>query len=305
MTVYPPCEQGIGPMTYNRLKNIDVLVVEDDPSMLERLCLNLESVGCKPTRASSVVGAERAVEDTERPFVVAVIDLYIPEDAGRQTDRIMRGEELAYTIRKRSPTTRIVGLSANLQREPFTPLSDLFSGFVFKNDIPVSSSPIILFETIDGILASPNRKLPRMFIVHGHDNELLLELKDFLQNTVELGKAVVLREKASWGKTVIEKFEKEARDVDLVFVLLTPDDRTTQSPTEASRRARQNVVFEMGFFYAKMQRTSGRVFLLRKGDVELPSDIAGIVYVDVTEGIRGGSAFEEMRSALRELGWVK
>jgi len=140
-----------------------------------------------------------------------------------------------------------------------------------------------------------------MFIVHGHDNEYLLQLKDYIQNTLRLGQPVVLREKASGGRTIIEKFERETKDVDIVFVLITPDDLTV-APTGEASRSRQNVVFELGFFYAKLQRTSGKIIVLKKGDVEIPSDVAGITYVDVSKGI--GAAGDEIRSELQNLGWL-
>jgi len=47
--------------------------------------------------------------------------------------------------------------------------------------------------------------------------------------------------------------------------------------TEDQRqRARQNVIFELGYFVAALGR--GRVCLLLKGDVEIPSDLYGVVY---------------------------
>lgn len=73
----------------------------------------------------------------------------------------------------------------------------------------------------------------------------------------------------------------------MVFVLMTPDD-IAFSPRMSNgkkRRARQNVIFELGYFYAQMQRTSGKIIVLHKGNLELPSDISGIIYIDITEGI--------------------
>jgi predicted nucleotide-binding protein len=122
----------------------------------------------------------------------------------------------------------------------------------------------------------------RTFIVHGHDHQTLVELKDYLQNTLKLGEPVVLRQMPGLGRTLIEKFEKEAETVDLVFVLLTPDDKAAalNDPDSEKRRARQNVILELGFFLGKLGRTSGRIILLHKGSVEIPSDIAGIEYID-------------------------
>jgi predicted nucleotide-binding protein len=145
----------------------------------------------------------------------------------------------------------------------------------------------------------------RSFIVHGHDDLSLFQLKDYLQNTLGLGKPTVLREMPGGGKTLIEKFERNASEVQLVFVLLTPDD-TVIDPARSNdlrRRARQNVIFELGFFLGKLGRTSGRILLLHKGPVEIPSDIAGVEYIDISNGIL--SAGENIRRELRAAGMVK
>ena len=142
----------------------------------------------------------------------------------------------------------------------------------------------------------------RSFIVHGHDHKSLYELKDYLQNTLKLGEPVILRQMPGLGRTLIEKFEREAEAVELVFVLLTPDDTVADpaDPDSQKRRARQNVILELGFFLGKLGRASGRVLLLHKGPVEIPSDIVGIEYIDITNGIE--SAGETVRRELRGLG---
>jgi len=123
-------------------------------------------------------------------------------------------------------------------------------------------------------------KIIRPFIVHGHDIQSALELKNYLQNTLQLDEPVILRETPNRGKTLIEKFESEAQAVEVVFVLLTPDDIVASGaePNVEKRRARQNVILELGFFLGKLGRESGRVLLLYKDEIELPSDISGIVY---------------------------
>jgi predicted nucleotide-binding protein len=140
---------------------------------------------------------------------------------------------------------------------------------------------------------------PKCFIVHGRDETLKLDLKNYLQNSLALGEPVILHEQPSMGRTIIEKFEQEARNVDLVFVLLTPDDAMAKCTDDdsARRRARQNVIFEMGYFFAKLQRTTGRVVLLSKSKLELPSDISGLIYIDVSSGIE--AAGETLRRELR------
>lgn len=133
----------------------------------------------------------------------------------------------------------------------------------------------------------------KTFIVHGHDKALMFELKDYLQNTLGFPEPIILFQQPSSGRTLIEKFEESAGEIDAAVVLLTPDDLGAKSGDELKSRARQNVMFELGYFVGKLGRRSGRILLLHKGELEIPSDLAGVVYIDVSGGIK--SAGEEIR----------
>jgi len=143
----------------------------------------------------------------------------------------------------------------------------------------------------------------RSFIVHGHDDAAKLALKNYLQNTLKWPEPTILAEKRSGGKTIIEKFEEYSKDIDVVFVLLTPDDFGGAVGSPSAARARQNVVFELGFFAGRFGRTSGRVILLHKGDLELPSDLAGVVYIDISHGV--DAAGETIRKEVEALSRIK
>jgi predicted nucleotide-binding protein len=97
-------------------------------------------------------------------------------------------------------------------------------------------------------------------------------------------KVTILHEQANGGRTVIEKFEAHAEDAAFAVVLLTPDDEgyLASKPEENKPRARQNVILELGFFLGALGRTN--VCALHKGNVELPSDINGVLYVPLDEG---------------------
>ncbi|GMK49140.1 hypothetical protein PghCCS26_62700 [Paenibacillus glycanilyticus] len=123
-------------------------------------------------------------------------------------------------------------------------------------------------------------KTDRVFIVHGHDNEAKQTAARFVE---QLGlKAVIFHEQHDQGETIIEKLERVS-DVGYAIVLLTPDDmgHAKASPDSAKYRARQNVVFEWGYFMAKLGRKN--VIALLKGDVELLSDIQGILYTPMDD----------------------
>ncbi len=132
----------------------------------------------------------------------------------------------------------------------------------------------------------------RIFIVHGHDGNERYVLKDYLQNTLKYPEPVILSDTASRGRTIIECFEDETEHVGLVFVLATPDN----SVNENSRKVRQNVIFELGYCMGKLGRKSGRVIVLQKGDVDIPSDLRGILYINIDNGI--AAAGEQIRKAI-------
>jgi hypothetical protein len=126
----------------------------------------------------------------------------------------------------------------------------------------------------------------KVFVVHGHDEGALQALARFIE---KLGlEPIVLKERPNQGRTIIEKFEDSARDVGFAIVLLTPDDQASAGGTD-SQRARQNVVFELGFFAGALGR--GRVCLLRKGDVEMPSDLFGVIYTEMDVAGAGGRSW--------------
>lgn len=114
-----------------------------------------------------------------------------------------------------------------------------------------------------------------VFIVHGHDHESKNELELFVK---ELGLLpVVLHRQPDEGLTIIEKFEKHSR-VGYALVLLTPDDFVEGGVNQGNgeRRARQNVVFEFGFFVGRLGRN--RVCCIHKSGTTLPSDVSGLIY---------------------------
>ncbi len=125
--------------------------------------------------------------------------------------------------------------------------------------------------------AAPDGPGNRVFIVHGRDEGRLRAVEAYLR---QLGLDVtVLADRPSGGATLIEKIEKYG-DVDYVVVLITPDDvgalRQESDEPELEPRARENVIFELGYFVGRLRR--GRVAALVV-DTPLPNDLGGFVYI--------------------------
>lgn len=280
------------------LKGVTILIVEDDRPFAEYLRAVLEARGCRVVVSESVETAEHIVAHAAAGFRIAVIDLWLPQHANSDFDFVMRGQQLAYTLRKRSPKTLFIGISDNVEALPRMPDSP-FSSFVSKATLRRGPEPRALITVFEDIVSAGFERKPRCFIVHGHDESLLNNLRSYLTYELRLGTPIVLRDRPALGRTIIESFEDEA-NVDVVFVLLTPDDRPIDE--REKRRSRQNVIFELGFFYAKLQRMSGRIFLLKVGDIDLPTDVGGVIHIDVTDGL--ASADAKIRQGLAALGWL-
>lgn len=119
----------------------------------------------------------------------------------------------------------------------------------------------------------------KIFIVHGHDDSARQTVARFIER---IGfEAVILSEQANQGRTIIEKIEAHA-DVGFAVVLLTPDDVGGKTADTLRQRARQNVLLELGYFIARLGR--GRVCTLAKGDLEIPTDFAGVVWEPLDDG---------------------
>ena len=125
-----------------------------------------------------------------------------------------------------------------------------------------------------------------VFIIHGHDEVNLLRLQKMIKEEFHLN-PIVLRDLPNEGSTtIIEKFEKVAPGCCYAFALFTPDDVVRKDGYEYIQ-ARPNVIFELGWFYARLGR--GCVTILEKKDeqIEILSDLQGIMRIqfkdDVTE----------------------
>jgi predicted nucleotide-binding protein len=148
----------------------------------------------------------------------------------------------------------------------------------------------------------PSPLSKKVFIVHGHDPGPRAEVARFVE---KLGfEAVILHERPNKGRTIITKFREEAADIGFAVVVMTPDDLgKPNDASEAKLRARQNVVFELGFFIGALGPE--RVAAMVKGDIERPSDFDGVVYISLDKDDWPTKLGQELQAAGYEIEWNK
>ncbi len=90
-------------------------------------------------------------------------------------------------------------------------------------------------------------------------------------------KPIILNELPLHGETIIENIENYS-DTEFAIILMTGDDLgRSKKEAKSKRRARQNVILELGYFLAKLGRNN--ISIICENGIELPSDINGILYI--------------------------
>ncbi len=152
---------------------------------------------------------------------------------------------------------------------------------------------IEVFQSEPPRLPSPTGE--KIFIVHGHAEGKWRELRDLLEDHLNL-KTIELADEPGAGETIINKFEEAAKDCCYAFALITPDD-FIEKEGKSYFQARPNVLFELGWFYGRFGRD--RVCIVKQGKTEMPSDLAGILTINFQTNVSEG-----LLNIERELGRV-
>jgi predicted nucleotide-binding protein len=273
-----------------------IFIVDDDLAM-DVLTDSLRFRGHDAQRIASATDALEELDAIVSAHLV-VLDIIMPWPEGRTATALAgaptAGMEVLREVRNRNKHLPVVAYSATQDATVIDAIEDdPDSSFVSKWEGHSLRELIAHIHKRLGLVGEPRSLRP--FIVHGHDDVAKLSLKNYLQNTLKLPEPLILHEQPNGGRTVIEKFEDYAAMSSLVFVLLTPDDvaATGGDTDDLKRRARQNVIFEMGYFVGTLGRQSRRVILLYRPPLELPSDLSGVVYIDISQGVE--DAGEQIR----------
>ncbi len=142
----------------------------------------------------------------------------------------------------------------------------------FASVVEKGQGPETLFKEIRKAIP------PKVFVSHGHDENATAAVVSFLESGG--ARPVILKEQARSSQSLLDQFEKHS-NVEFAVILVTPDDHgASRNGGELRPRARQNVIFELGFFLAKLGRN--RVVALCKEEeverIELPSNYNGVLY---------------------------
>lgn len=159
-----------------------ILIVDDDYAVARSLASHVESYGFEVIAAHSLEQAEKVLKTAKTPFDLALLDIVLP--IGPDSRGIeFAGFNLAERLRKLSPQTLLIALSAFMPPDRIEALSGAF-------DLCIQKSHLTSKQVAELIESFANRRKskrhPAIFIVHGHDESTKRSLKNYLQNTLRL-----------------------------------------------------------------------------------------------------------------------
>ena len=157
------------------------------------------------------------------------------------------------------------------------------------------SAEVISDTPVDYVSDVPKADNPKkIFIVYG-GNPVNLSLIKTLLGFAGIS-YIDLAEQVKTGSTIIESFEKEANDTDFAIVLFTPENEGVGDVWYP----RMNVVFEYGYFVARLGRKNVCMLWQESGkNLDLPSDLSGIYRISMDKG----TWHSELGAALKNAGF--
>lgn len=137
-----------------------------------------------------------------------------------------------------------------------------------------------------------------VFIVYGHDDSARFQVAHHIGVNLKLNPIMLDQNNSASSLTIVEDVERRSASAGYAVAILTPDDigGLQEDGEQMQGRARQNVILELGYFWGKLGRD--KLCILKKGKLEIPSDLAGIKWVDMDDG----SWREQLREKLKGAG---
>lgn len=269
---------------------VSLLLIEDEPAWVDAMHEVLDGDGTKITH---IANWEDAVFEARKPsYDRLILDLSLGEShedgiallVALNRQRIRTPTLILTGARRRDVLARCAALSfvknIILKTQFMAELPKLRDFIAGKNFEKTAGTAPDAPSGTRRLHTSLNGAEPAVvFITHGRNKRHLTRIQHILA-TMRVVPVFVL-EDMTGTRSFIEMIEAHRR-IDFAVCVLSGDDegRRKEDP-DLKTRARQNVVFEVGYFCGKIGRSN--VVLVVDEDVEMPSNIANTKVLSISE----------------------
>ena len=244
-----------------------ILLADNDRMSLRVWGEVLRTQGYAVTTAPTASKAKTLLD--QKRFDLAVLDLRLVHDTDAEDDSGLRlaekyGNSVPVIILSGAITVKVAARALH-KRGGASPAVAL---------VEKSNGPEALLDAVRKAIR------PKVFISHGHDRLALMALSEFLTN--QGVKAVTRSEQLGASQSFPESLDRQMDTAQFAVVLMTPDDAGARKGETLRPRARQNLVFELGYLLGRLG--SHRIVVLLKEEdepIELPSNDSSIQYLSM------------------------
>ncbi|MFY9822189.1 MAG: TIR domain-containing protein [Thermoanaerobaculia bacterium] len=247
-------------------KRKTIVLVDNDRAFRRRWARILRGDGFEVLEASSEEAAKELFKGT---VDLAIVDLRLEHD---RDENDVSGLALAAEADRSSiPVIILTGVEK-------AKVEKALKAFQREGRISVAVEVLGKEEEPEAFLEIVHNKMviiPKIFLVHGRDKNARKAVVQCLKGF----QVTVLKDMPGGAMSIMGKIDKFA-NAHFAVILVTPDDfgGLRANPEKQRARARQNVIFEYGWFLGKFG--AGHVVALHsEEEFELPSDLEGIHHI--------------------------
>jgi CheY-like chemotaxis protein len=284
-----------------------ILWIDDIPDQVEELAEQIRDAGYEVTLVDSITEGAALIADTPNQYLAVIVDLLMPGESflvpGSKGPEMLEtkyglntGIVFGRWLIRHWPDLKVIGVSVKEDRDDqqIEWFKKSGAGYFDKYSLYTSSRALLLLLNRLAAEAKPSRPTLQTFIVHGRAETAKNDLSKLLQTRLRLPEPTILHEQPGHGMPSPESSPKTADVCRLVFALFTRADfppAPSAWPEEQTKQLLQ-IFFETGFWASQCQETKGRLIILHEGLTAIPTELPGVVLIDISSGLE--AAYEEI-----------
>lgn len=293
------------------LAEYKILICDDNRTYIERLRKEISAINYKnPNYQLSITAVSSPQlfinQVKSEGFDVIILDMCIRDVIENQVvfdylrNRMQEdyyGPDLYVHAKKYCPYALIFVLSNLPVDVSRTEFNNTDAEYFCKSNTPPSAIANYIKNYFD---TQRKRLLNNVFVVYGHDEAMRANVTKYIRR-IGINSLDLMEYSPGGIKTIFDALNSCASSVECAIILLSADDMVFNDRHEfQAYRARQNVIFEMGFFAGVLGRD--KVIVLYQPDerFEFPSDILGIYYTAYRDDNKWK---QELKSHLKKIGF--
>lgn len=115
----------------------------------------------------------------------------------------------------------------------------------------------------------------------GKASSIALALREYITDNIPEVNVIDWKLRFEAGHLIFEEIKDVCEESHAAIFLVTKDNKQIDSPRSFHMTPRDNIIFEIGYFSAKIGEK--KTILIVEGETKLPTDLGGIIYIPMPD----------------------